>query len=258
MRAVDGNTALVTFSHPTFKSAYLYDVPAITDRAHEVGALVLWDFSHAVGTLPLALNEWNVDLAVGCTYKYVNGGPGSPAFLYVREDLQVDLVSPIWGWWGHREPFAFDLDYEPTDGLNRFLAGSPPCLSLLAIEPAVDLIREAGIERIRKKSVVLTTYLVDLVDVLLSPLGFKLGSPRDAARRGSHVSIRHPESYRITQALTEEMNVIPDFREPDNIRLGLAPLYTSFLEVWEAVDRIRRVVEDKRYRTYSSVRQAIT
>ncbi len=258
LRAVDENTALVTFSHPTFKSAYLYDVQAITDRAHEVGALVLWDFSHAVGAVPLDLNEWNADLAVGCTYKYVNGGPGSPAFLYVREDLQADLVSPIWGWWGHREPFAFDLDYEPTDSLNRFLAGSPPCLSLLAIEPAVDLIREAGIERIRKKSVALTTYLVDLVDVFLSPLGFELGSPRDAARRGSHVSVRHPEGYRITRALIEEMDVIPDFREPDNIRLGLAPLYTSFLEVWDAVDRIRRVVEEERYQAYSSARQTIT
>jgi kynureninase len=255
---IDERTALVAFSHPTFKSAYLYDVQAITKRAHQVGALVLWDFSHAVGVVPLALDAWRVDLAVGCTYKYLNGGPGAPAFLYVREDLQSELLSTIWGWWGHQSPFAFDLDYQPADGVTRFLAGSPPCLSLLAIEPGVDLILQAGVERIRQKSVALSSYLIGLVDAILAPLGFELGSPRDPGRRGSHVSIRHPEGYRISRALIEEMKVIPDFREPDNIRLGLAPLYTSFEEVWEAVDRTRRVVEGERYRAYSRVRQAIT
>ncbi len=256
--AIDETTALVALSHPTFKSAYLYDVPAITERAHSTGALVLWDFSHAVGAVGLKLNEWDVDLAVGCTYKFLNGGPGSPAFLYVREDLHSELLSPIWGWWGHRAPFAFDLDYEPAADLTRFLAGSPPCLSLLAIEPAIELTLEAGIERIRKKSVGLTSYLIALADVLLAPLGFELGSPRDPARRGSHVSVRHAEGYRITRALIEEMDVIPDFREPDNIRIGVAPLYTSYAEVWETVDRIRRVVEAERYRAYSAVRQTIT
>lgn len=256
--AIDEETSLVTCSHPTFKSAYLYDIEAITARAHQVGALVLCDFSHAVGAVPLTLNQWNVDLAVGCTYKHLNGGPGSPAFLYVREDLQAELLSPIWGWWGHQSPFAFDLHYEPSADLTRFLAGSPPCLSLLAIEPGIELILEAGIERIRKKSVDLTSYLIALSDAILSPLGFELGSPRDPARRGSHVSVRHPEGYRITQALIEEMDVIPDFREPDNIRLGVAPLYTSFTEVWETVDRIRSTVEDQRYMAYSPVRKTIT
>jgi kynureninase len=256
--AIDEQTALVTFSHPTFKSAYLYDVQAITERAHEVGALTLWDFSHAVGVVPLALDDWQVDLAVGCTYKYLNGGPGSPAFLYVQEDLQTKLLSPIWGWWGHRSPFAFELDYQPAADVTRFLAGCPPCLSLLAVEPGVDLILGVGMERIRRKSVALSSYLIELVDALLSPLGFELGSPRDPDRRGSHVSVRHLEGYRICQALIEEMNVIPDFREPDNIRLAEAPLYTSFAEVWEAVDRIRRVVEEQRYGAYSHARQAIT
>jgi kynureninase len=256
--AIDERTALVTLSHPTFKSAYLYDVEAITRRAHQVGALVLWDVSHGVGVVPLDLGRWGVDLAVGCTYKYLNGGPGSPAFLYVREGLQDELLSPVWGWWGHQSPFAFDLDYEPADDLSRFLAGTPPCLSLLAIEPGVDLILEAGIERIRQKSVALTSYLIELFDAILSPLGFALGSPRDPQCRGSHVSIRHPEGYRISRALIEEMDVIPDFREPDNVRLGVAPLYTSFEEVWEAVDRIRRVVEEGRYRQYSCAREAIT
>jgi len=256
--AIDETTALLTLSHPTFKSAYLYDVQAITERAHSAGTLVLWDFSHAVGAMPLTLNDWNVDLAVGCTYKFLNGGPGAPAFLYVREDLHSELLSPIWGWWGHRAPFAFDLDYDPAADLTRFLAGSPPCLSLLAIEPAIELTLEAGIERIRRKSVGLTSYLIALADTILAPLGFELGSPRDPARRGSHVSVRHPEGYRITRALIEEMHVIPDFREPDNIRIGMAPLYTSYAEVWEAVDRIRRVVEEERYRAYSPVRQTIT
>lgn len=256
--AIDEDTALVTFSHPTFKSAYLYDVQAITERAHEVGALMLWDFSHAVGVVPLALHDWQIDLAVGCTYKYLNGGPGAPAFLYVREDLQTELLSPIWGWWGHRSPFAFDLEYQPADDLSRFLAGTPPILSLLAIEPGVDLILEVGIERIRQSSIELTSYLIELFDAMLLPLGFELGSPRDPDRRGSHVSIRHREGYRISQALIEEMNVIPDFREPDNIRLAVAPLYTSFEEVWHAVDRVRRVVEDELYRKYPPVRQVIT
>jgi kynureninase len=204
------------------------------------------------------LDRWGVDLAVGCTYKYLNGGPGAPAFLYVQRDLQEEALSPIWGWFGQRFPFAFDLEYEPAEGIARFLVGTPPILSLLAMESALDLLLEAGIERIRRKSVRLTSYLVYLVDTVLSPLGFVLGSPRDPARRGSHVSIRHPEGYRINRALIEEMEVLPDFREPDNIRLGLAPLYTSFAEVWEAVDRIRRVVEEEMYLHYPATRLPVT
>jgi kynureninase len=256
--AIDERTALVTLSHVTFKSGYLYDAAALTRRAHKVGALVLWDLSHSAGAVPIALDDWDADLAVGCTYKYLNGGPGAPAFLYARRDLQEQLTSPIWGWFGHDAPFAFDLPYRPAPGIARFLAGTPPILSLLAIEPALDLVLEAGLDRIRRKSERLTRYLVYLVDAILAPLGFALGSPRDPARRGSHVSVRHPEGYRISRALVEEMHVLPDFREPDNIRLGLAPLYTTFAEVWQAVSRLRQVVEQERYRRYSSVRQAVT
>jgi kynureninase len=256
--AVDERTVLVTLSHVTFKSGFLYDAAAVTERAHQVGALVLWDLSHSVGVVPVELDRWGVDLAVGCTYKYLNGGPGAPAFLYVRRDLQEEALSPIWGWFGQRSPFDFDLEYEPTEGVGRFLVGTPPILSLLAMESALDLLLEAGLERIRRKSVRLTSYLVYLVDTVLAPLGFVLGSPRDPARRGSHVSIRHPEGYRINRALIEEMGVLPDFREPDNIRLGLVPLYTSFAEVWEAVDRIRRVVEEKRYLRYPTERLPVT
>jgi kynureninase len=223
-----------------------------------MGALVLWDLSHSVGAVPIDLDQWGVDLAVGCTYKYLNGGPGSPAFLYVRRDLQQALVSPIWGWYGQQAPFAFDLDYHRAGGIASFLVGTPPILSLLALEPAVDLVLEAGMDAIREKSVRLTSYLIDLFDSALAPLGFTLGSPREASRRGSHVSICHPEGFRINQALIREMNVIPDFREPDNIRLGLSPLYTSFADVWEVVDRIKRAVESKSYLHYSVTRSGVT
>jgi kynureninase len=256
--AINERTVLVTLSHVTFKSGFLYDAAAVTERAHQVGALVLWDLSHSVGAVPVELDRWGVDLAVGCTYKYLNGGPGAPAFLYVRRDLQEEALSPIWGWFGQRSPFDFELEYEPMEGVGRFLVGTPPILSLLAMESALDLLLEAGLERIRRKSVRLTSYLVYLVDTVLAPLGFALGSPRDPARRGSHVSIQHPEGYRINRALIEEMGVLPDFREPDNIRLGLVPLYTSFAEVWEAVDRIRRVVKEERYLRYPTERLLVT
>lgn len=258
LRAIDERTALVTLSHVTFKSGFLHDAAAVTERARQVGALVLWDLSHSVGAVPIDLDDWGVDLAVGCSYKYLNGGPGAPAFLYVRRELQERARSPIWGWFGQRAPFDFDLDYEPTEGAARFLVGTPPILSLMALEPALELTLEAGIERIRLKSVSLTSYLVYLVDTVLAPLGFRLGSPRIPARRGSHVSIRHPEGYRVNRALIEEMQVLPDFREPDNIRLGLAPLYTSFSEVWEAVERVRHVVKEERYRQYRPERLHVT
>jgi kynureninase len=256
--ALDEDTALVTLSHVAFKSGFLYDAKAITEAAHRMGALVLWDLSHSVGAVPVELDGWGVDLAVGCTYKYLSGGPGAPAFLYVRRDLQEAAESPIWGWFGQRAPFAFELAYAPADGVERFLAGTPAVLSLLALEAALEPVLEAGIERIRRKSMAQTSYLVNLTNAVLAPLGFSLGSPRDAARRGSHVSLRHPEGYRINRALIEEMGVIPDFREPDNLRLGLAPLYTSYVEVWQGVDRIRRVVERGRYRRYPAGRQAVT
>ena len=256
--AIDERTALVTLSHVVFKSGFLHDAAAITEQAHRVGALVLWDLSHSVGVMPIELDRWGVDLAVGCTYKYLNGGPGAPAFLYVRRDLQAEAISPVWGWFGQHAPFAFDLDYAPTEGIRRFLAGTPPVLSLLALEPALDLVLEAGLARIRRKSVRLTDYLICLVDSILIPLGFSLGSPRDATRRGSHVSLRHPDACRINRTLLEEMRVLADFREPDNIRLGLAPLYTSFVEVWETVDRLRQVMEEGQLLHYPVERLAVT
>jgi len=248
--AIDDQTALVTLSHVVFKSGFLYDAQAVTERAHEVGAMVLWDLGHSAGVVPIELDQWNVDFAVGCTYKYLNGGPGAPAFLYVCRELQEEAVSPIWGWFGQGSPFDFELEYDPAEGISRFLVSSPPILSTLAMETGLEILREAGIDRLRRKSVLLTSYLVYLVETSLLPLGFALGSPKEASQRGSHVSIRHPEGYRINRVLIEEMGVLPDFREPDNIRLGLSPLYTSFSEVWEAVDRIKRVVDEKQYLRY--------
>jgi kynureninase len=255
---LDGDTALLTLSHALFKSGYVHDMARLTGAAHETGALALWDLSHSVGALPIDLNRCGVDLAVGCTYKYVNGGPGAPAFLFVRRELQERLRTPIWGWFGQRNPFDFHLDYEPAPGISRFLAGTPPVLSMAAVEPGVDLLLEAGIERLREKSLRQTNFLIELADAVLRPLGFRLVTPREEARRGSHVSLAHPEAWRINQALIAEMNVIPDFRAPDILRLGVMPLYTTFAELSEAVDRIRRVVAERRFEAYPNDRTTVT
>jgi kynureninase len=256
--AIDDSTALLTLSHVTFKSGYLYDMKAFTEMAHSHGALVILDLSHSAGAVPVALDSCNADFAIGCTYKYLNGGPGAPAFIYIRKELQEQVVSPICGWWGQNTPFAFGLDYIPAPGVTRFLTGSQPILSLLAMEAALDPLLEAGLDRLRAKSLLLSEYLIYLSDTLLSPLGFRLGSPRNPEWRGSHISLHHPEGYRINRALIEEMNVLPDFREPDNLRLGLTPLYTSFSEVWEGVDRIRQTVVEKRFEKYPVQRLTVT
>lgn len=247
---IDEETALVTLSHTVFKSGYTYDMMAVTDLAHRAGALVLWDLSHSAGALPIHLNQSQADLAVGCTYKYLNGGPGAPAFLYVRRDWQGALGNPISGWMGRKDPFDFDLDYQPQPGMRHFLTGTPPILSLSAIEPGVDMLLEAGIERLRAKSVQQTTYLIDLWQEHLAPLGFHLNSPRQAERRGSHISLGHKEGHRIDLALIEEMKVLPDFRKPDNIRLGITPLYTSYEDIYTAVQRLRTVVSERLYEKY--------
>jgi kynureninase len=256
--AIDENTALLTLSHVVFKSGYMYDMQRITDLAHKKGALVLWDLSHSIGSVPVGLDACNADLAIGCTYKYLNGGPGAPGFLYVNQNIQEKLSSPIWGWWGQKDPFAFDLEYSPAPGVQRFLAGTQPMISMLTMEAALEPLFQAGMEALRAKSILMTDYASFLTDELLAPLGFSLGSPRDSARRGSHISIRHAEGYRINRALIEEMNVIPDYREPDNIRLGFAPLYISFTDIWEGFDRIRKVVEEKRYENYPRQKLAVT
>jgi kynureninase len=256
--AVDADTALVALCHTAFRSSFVYDVEAVGALARRAGAWVLWDVSHSVGAMPLRLGAAGADLAVGCSYKFLSGGPGAPAFLYVRRERQEGLRSPIWGWLGRRSPFDFAPDYVPAPGVQRFMAGTPPVLSLLAVEPAVDLVLEAGLERLRAKSVRQTEYLIGLWEAELAGLGFALRSPREAACRGSHVSLGHPDGWRIHRALAEELQVIGDFREPDNLRLGLAPLYTSYAEIHAAVARLRRVVVDRLYEKYPAERLPIT
>jgi kynureninase len=256
--AIDRDTALVVLTHTAFKSGFVYDMPAVTGLAHRAGALMLWDLCHSVGAMPLALDAAEVDLAVGCTYKYLNGGPGSPAFLYVRRDLQSQLLNPIWGWFGQKGQFDFGLDYAPVPDIRQFLSGTPSMLSLSAIDPAIDLILEAGLERLRAKSVQQTEYLITLWEEWLKPLGVTLNSPREADRRGSHVSLGHPEGLRIDRALIHDMNVVPDFRYPDNIRLGIAPLYTSYAEIYEGMRRLARVVTERLYEKYPTERPEVT
>lgn len=256
--AINENTALVTLSHVVFKSGYMYDMKRITDLAHKKGALVLWDLSHSVGSVHVHLDDCNADFAIGCTYKYLNGGPGAPAFLYVNKAIQEKLSSPIWGWWGQKNPFDFDLDYTPAPGAQRFLVGTQPMISLLTMEAALEPLLQAGMDALRAKSILMTDFASFLTEAWLAPFGFSLGSPLDSAIRGSHISIRHPEGYRINRALIEEMNLIPDFRAPDNLRLGFAPIYLSFADVWEGFDRIRRVMEEKRYEKYPKSKLAVT
>jgi len=276
--AIDKQTALVSLTHVAFKSAFMYDMQAVTAQAHQAGALTLWDLSHSVGAVPLKLDEWGVDLAVGCTYKYLNGGPGAPAFLYVRRKLQEQITQPIWGWFAAQSPFEFDLDFTPAAGISRFQVGTAPMLSMLAIEPALDIFLEAGMERLRKKSVQQSEYLLHLARKWLLPLGFSLGSPEEASQRGSHISLRHPEAYRINRAMIElppmpegfwekvseieqpapNLRVIPDFRAPDNIRLGIAPLYNTFTDIHRALNHIRLITAEKIYLQYSQERLAVT
>lgn len=259
---IDKDTALLTLSHAAFKSAYLYDMEKITGMAHKKGALMLWDLSHSVGSVPVDLNRFEVDLAIGCTYKYLNGGPGAPAFLYIRKDLQEKLTSPIWGWFGSERQFDFDLKYQPAAGVQKFAAGTPGILSMAALEPALDIHLQAGMGAIREKSILQTEYVKNLAEVLLTSSGFVLGSPSDPSRRGSHISLKHPEGYRICQALIQDdknpYQVIPDFRLPDNIRLGIAPLYTTFEELYHTITLLADIVSSGRFMNFSDTVSGVT
>jgi kynureninase len=258
---INNETALVVLSHAAFKSSFLYDLDYITNIAHNKGALILWDLSHSVGVVDIELSKSKVDFAIGCAYKYLNGGPGAPAFLYIRNDLHEKIISPIWGWFGDDDPFQFKLDYKPAKGMQKFLVGTPPILSLSAVDSGLDIILEAGIKNIRDKSIQLSEYLLFLFDKKLKDLDFILGSPNDFSNRGSHISIQHEEAYRICQALMDENNeivIIPDFRSPNNIRLGLSPLYNSFQEVWNVVDSLVNIVEQKSYLNYNKSISGVT
>jgi kynureninase len=253
--AVAEDAALVVLSHVGYRSGEIADMAALTGATD---ADVVWDLSHSAGAIPIALGETGVELAVGCTYKYLNGGPGAPAYLYVAERRQAELRSPIWGWFGQRDQFAMERDYDPQDGIGRWQAGTPPVLALAAVEEGVKLTAEAGIDAIRAKSISLTELIVRLHDEWLAPLGFELGSPRDSAVRGSHVAIRHPDAWPINVALIERAKVVPDFRGPDAIRLGVAPLYTSHADVYDALDRLRGLVERGEHQLVDAARGRVT
>jgi kynureninase len=255
---LDDDVALVSLSHVAYRSGHVHDLAGLTSAAHEVGALVLWDCSHSVGSVPLGLAAAGADLAVGCSYKHLNGGPGAPAWLYVRRDLQQELENPITGWFGHAEPFGFDLAFTPAEGIRRFHVGTTPVLSMAAAEAGFAQVARVGIDAVRAKSVALTTFLVEQSDEHLAPLGFTLASPRDPAVRGGHVALRHDDAWPITRALIEDAKVLPDFRSPDVLRLGLAALTTSFLDVHTAVQRIATVVRDGLHEAHRGAEAVVT
>jgi kynureninase len=233
--AIDADTAVVLLTHVHYKTARRRDMARLTAAAHAAGALMLWDLSHSAAAVPLNLTACDADLAVGCGYKFLNGGPGAPAFLFVAERLQSQLTSPLTGWMGHAAPFDFTDAWRPAAGIGRFLTGTPPILGLAALEAGVDIALEVDAGALAAKSERLWTLFAELMATRLPGAGFRLITPAEASARGSHISYAHPEGYRIMQALIAR-GVIGDFREPDVIRFGLTPLYLRFEDVWRAID----------------------
>lgn len=261
--ALGPDVALLCLSHVEYASGLRRDVTAVTSQARERGVQVLWDLSHSAGSVPVDLEAAGAELAVGCTYKYLNAGPGAPAYLYVRRALQQELLSPIQGWFSQHNQFAMDEPYSPQSGITRFAAGTPPILGLPLVEVGARLIAEAGIDALAAKSAGLTDLVVQLTDTWLAPLGFELATPRDPRQRGGHVSIAHPDASRICRALIEEARVVPDYRpltgtdstpgaQGGTIRLGPAPLYTRYTDVWDAMSRLRELVLSGRHLAFGT------
>ena len=242
--ALDHQVAVLMLTHVNYRSGAMHDMAALTRAAHAAGTLVLWDLSHSAGAVPLQLQADDVDLAVGCGYKYLNGGPGAPAFLHVAPRLQADLRLPLTGWLGHAEPFAFESLYRPATGIARAVVGTPPILSLAALEIGIDVSLEGPMSAVREKSSRLAELFITL---MAQEPGFELLTPRDRERRGSQVSFAHPHGHAIMQALIER-DVIGDFRAPDVLRFGLAPLYVRFADVWDAVEVLRDVMRTEAWR----------
>jgi kynureninase len=240
-RAVDDDTALVSLSHVAYRSGALADMQTMTMIAHQSGALMLWDLCHAVGAVPIHLDEYDVDMAVGCTYKYLNAGPGAPAFLYVAARLRDVLRQPIWGWFSQREMFEMGPEYRPAEGIIKFMTGTPSILGLAAVEEGARLLTEAGVDQIRPKSVLLTGYLAELADEWLVPLGCELATPRDPERRGGHLTFAHPDAEAVVAELAKS-NIVADYRTPNRFRFGLSPLTTRFTDVWNAAAATRELL----------------
>ncbi|GAA2696016.1 kynureninase [Actinoplanes palleronii] len=243
--AVGPDTALVLFSHVAYRSGWLADVAEINRIAHAAGALTLWDLCHSAGSVPIRLDEWGVDLAVGCSYKYLNGGPGAPAFGYLRQGLQDELRQPIQGWMGHRAVFEMGPGYQPASGARALLSGTPPILAMVPMHANLDMLAEAGIEAVRTKSLLLTGLVLDIADAWLTPLGVEVVSPREPERRGGHVTLRRAGFEELLEPLWDS-GVIPDYRHPDGLRIGPAPLSTSFTEVHHGLSILRDLAEKQR------------
>ncbi len=255
-RALDDDVAVVMLTQVDYRTGARHDLARVTERVHAAGALMLWDLAHSTGAFEVDLGGAGADLAVGCGYKYLNGGPGAPAFVYVARRHQQAIRSPLQGWLGHAEPFAFSPDYRPADGIARFLCGTPPVLSLAALDTALDLFADVELSALREKSVALGQLFLDLVEQECAPWlddgglkdgGLEVACPREAGRRGSQVSLRHPEGYAIVQALIAR-DVIGDFRAPDVLRFGLAPLYLRFVDIWDAVAHLREILAEEEWR----------
>jgi kynureninase len=252
--ALGDDVALVSLSHVAYRSGALADMAAITELVHEAGAFMLWDLCHAVGSVPVELDACGADLAIGCSYKYLNAGPGSPALLYVRSELQDRLSQPIWGWFGQRDQFAMGPAYDPVEGIERFSTGTPQIIGTVCVQEGTKLLAEAGIQRLRAKSTALTSYLIHVADEWLIPHGFKLASPRPDARRGGHVTLAHPQARQIKAAL-DAAGIIGDYRAPDRLRLAPVPITTRFTDVWDALNRLRTITAD---RTYEQIQPQLT
>jgi kynureninase len=244
--ALDETVAVLTLTHVNYATAERYDMQAITAAAHEAGALVLWDLSHSAGAVPLDLNGWAVDLAIGSGYKFLNGGPGSPAFLFVSRAVQADIGQPVWGWMGHATPFAFADHYVPAPGVSRFLTGTPHMVSMAALEGAIDLWLQVDLAAVWRKSRALSELMIRLVDEHCAPLGVRLGSPREPERRGSHLALLYIEGYPVMRALIAR-GVIGDFRPPDLMRFAITPLYLRYVDVWDAVMTLRDILDSGDY-----------
>ncbi len=256
--AIDDDTAVVMLTHVHYKTGERFDMAAMAAAAQAKGALILFDLSHSAGAMQVDLTATHVDLAIGCGYKYLNGGPGAPAFLYVAERHQAKLSSPLSGWMGHAAPFAFDDGYQPAPGLARFLCGTPPILAMTALEAGIDLFLEADMATVEEKSRALCSLFIELVEGHCAGFGLELATPREPARRGSQVSFAHPEGYAIMQALIAS-GVIGDFRAPDILRFGFTPLYTRYEDAWNAVEILRGILATRGWdKPEFKVRQAVT
>ncbi|CAB4613284.1 unannotated protein [freshwater metagenome] len=235
--AINANTAVVTATHVDYRSANILDVEGITKAAHAHGALMVWDLAHTAGAVPFQATVLDVDFAVGCGYKYLNGGPGAPAFIYVAPRLLAESGQPLQGWWGHADPFEFEVGYRPAEGISRFLTGTANVLSMKSLEAALEVFTSVSLENLRKKSVSLTSLFVSLFDDHLAPAGFALGSPRDPESRGSHVALGFEGGKALVEAMAAE-GIIADFRPPNLMRFGFAPLYNTHEEVVTLVERL--------------------